>query len=61
MDKEEFIEIDYETIGVMELRHLHDLSKLNRCLTNEDFLKIVGVYNLVVDRIMSKQSSDKKD
>ena len=48
------IEIDYETIGVKELRHLQDLSKLNRVLTEEDYMRIVNVYAGVLNRLSDK-------
>lgn len=38
-------------IGVKELRTLHDLSDLNRALTYDEFLEIVGVYNKVIERL----------
>ena len=53
-NKEEMIEIDYETIGVKELRHLQDLSKLNRVLTEEDYMRIVNVYAGVLNRLSDK-------
>lgn len=53
-NKEEMIEIDYETIGVKELRHLHDLSQLNRVLTEEDYMRIVNVYAGVLNRLSDK-------
>lgn len=52
--EEKFIEIDYETIGVKELRNLNDLSELNRVLTHEEFIKIVKVYSDVVERLSKK-------
>lgn len=53
-NKEKMIEIDYETIGVKELRHLQDLSKLNRVLTEEDYMRIVNVYAGVLNRLSDK-------
>ena len=53
-NKEKLIEIDYETIGVKELRHLQDLSKLNRALTEEDYMRIVNVYAGVLNRLSDK-------
>ena len=53
-NKEKMIEIDYETIGVKELRHLQDLSKLNRALTEEDYMRIVNVYAGVLNRLSDK-------
>ena len=53
-NKEKMIEIDYETIGVKELRHLQDLSKLNRALTEEDYMRIVNVYVGVLNRLSDK-------
>ena len=53
-NKEKIIEIDYETIGVKELRHLQDLSKLNRALTEEDYMRIVNVYAGVLNRLSDK-------
>ena len=53
-NKEKMIENDYETIGVKELRHLQDLSKLNRVLTEEDYMRIVNVYAGVLNRLSDK-------
>ena len=54
-NKEKMIEIDYETIGVKELRHLLDLSKLNRALTEEDYMRIVNVYAVVLNRLSTRK------
>ena len=57
-NKEEKIIIDYDTIGVKELRHLNQLAKLNMALTEEDYLKIVNVYAGVLNRLDAKLYAD---
>lgn len=52
--EEKMIEIDYETIGVKELRHLHELSNLNKAMNFEDYLRIVGIYYTVILRLEEK-------
>ena len=53
-NKEKMIEIDYETIGVEELRLLNDLSKLNIALTEEEYFRIVNIYAGVLNRLNDK-------
>lgn len=53
-NKEKLIEIDYETIGVEELRVLNDLSKLNIALTEEEYFRIVNIYAGVLNRLNDK-------
>ena len=53
-NKEKMIEIDYETIGVEELRLLNDLSKLNIALTEEEYFRIVNIYAGVLNRLSDK-------
>ena len=53
-NKEKLIEIDYETIGVEELRFLNDLSKLNIALTEEEYFRIVNIYAGVFNRLNDK-------
>lgn len=53
MDNEEYINIDYETIGVKELRQLQELTVMNRALTKEEFFKIVNVYASAINRLSS--------
>ena len=53
-NKEKLIEIDYETIGVEELRLLNDLSKLNIALTEEEYFRIVNIYAGVLNRLSDK-------
>lgn len=46
------IEINYETIGVLELRNLFDMQQtLNRALTKEEYMKLIGVYYGVIQRL----------
>ena len=43
---------NWETIGVAEQRHLFEIAQVcNRVLSEEDFLKIVKVYQDVIDRL----------
>lgn len=53
-NREKLIEIDYETIGVEELRLLNDLSKLNIALTEEEYFRIVNIYAGVLNRLNNK-------
>ncbi len=53
-NREKLIEIDYETIGVEELRLLNDLSKLNIALTEEEYFRIVNIYAGVINRLNDK-------
>ena len=53
-NREKLIEIDYETIGVEELRLLNDLSKLNIALTEKEFFRIVNIYAGVLNRLNNK-------
>ncbi|WP_303211269.1 hypothetical protein [uncultured Clostridium sp.] len=53
-NREKLIEIDYETIGVEELRLLNDLSKLNIALTKEEYFRIVNIYAGVLNRLNNK-------
>ena len=53
-NREKLIEIDYETIGVEELRFLNDLSKLNIALTEEEYFRIVNIYAGVLNRLNDK-------
>ena len=53
-NREKLIEIDYETIGVEELRLLNDLSKLNIALTEEEYFRIVNIYAGVLNRLNYK-------
>ena len=53
-NKEKLIEIDYETIGIEELRFLNDLSKLNIALTEEEYFRIVNIYAGVLNRLNDK-------
>lgn len=50
MSKEENIIIN-DGIGILELRQLQDLQTLNRCLNQEEFMLIVGVYKKALDRL----------
>ena len=53
-NREKLIEIDYETIGIEELRLLNDLSKLNIALTEEEYFRIVNIYAGVINRLNDK-------
>lgn len=53
-NREKLIEIDYETIGIEELRFLNDLSKLNIALTEEEYFRIVNIYAGVLNRLNDK-------
>lgn len=53
-NREKLIEIDYEAIGVEELRLLNDLSKLNIALTEEEYFRIVNIYAGVLNRLNDK-------
>ena len=53
-NREKLIEIDYETIGVEELRLLNNLSKLNIALTEEEYFRIVNIYAGVLNRLNNK-------
>lgn len=53
-NREKLIEIDYETIGVEELRLLNDLAKLNIALTEEEYFRIVNIYAGVLNRLNDK-------
>lgn len=53
-NREKLIEIDYETIGVEELRLLNDLSKLNIALIEEEYFRIVNIYTGVLNRLNNK-------
>ena len=59
-NKEKLIEIDYETIGVEELRFLNDLSKLNIALTEEEYFRIVNIYAGVLNRLNDKLPEGKR-
>lgn len=52
--REKLIEIDYETIGIMEQRQLFEFASLNKALTYEEYIQIVMVYKNVVDRLAAK-------
>ena len=54
-DDSKMIYSQSETIGVVEQRKLLELGRpLNRMLTQEEFLLIVGVYNRVIDRLLKE-------
>lgn len=53
-NREKLLEIDYETMGVEELRLLNDLSKLNIALTEEEYFRIVNIYAGVLNRLNNK-------
>ena len=50
--KEENIQINYETIGVVEQRNLIEAARdLGRAMTEEEYLSIMLVYQKVIDRL----------
>lgn len=50
--EEKSIQINYETIGVVEQRNLLELANtLNRALTKEEYSNLVGFYYRVVQRL----------
>lgn len=59
-NKEEMIEIDYETIGTGELRLLNNFSRLNTALTEEEYFKIVNIYAGVLNRLNDKLPEGKR-
>ena len=59
-NKEKMIEIDYETIGVKELRLLNDLSKLNIALTEDEYFRIINIYAGVLNRLNDKLPEGKR-
>ena len=59
-NKEKLIEIDYETIGVEELRLLNDLSKLNIALTEDEHFRIINIYAGVLNRLGNKLPEGKR-
>ena len=58
--KEKYIEINYETIGVMQQRQLFDFTALNKALTYEEYMQIVMVYKKVVDRLAKELPENKE-
>ncbi|WP_454055617.1 hypothetical protein [Clostridium sp. Marseille-Q7071] len=42
-------------IGIKQLRHLMELSTLNKALNNEEFLQDISVYNKAINRILEQQ------
>ena len=51
--KEENIQINYETIGVMEQRNLIEAARnLGRAMTEEEYISIMLVYQKVIDRLI---------
>ncbi len=53
MSEEKMIYSQSKTIGVLEQRKLLELGRpLNRMLTQEEFIKIVSVYDEAIDRLM---------
>ena len=50
--KEENIQINYETIGVVEQRNLIEAARdLGRAMTEEEYVSIMLVYKKVIDRL----------
>jgi hypothetical protein len=56
---EDYITVDYETIGVQELRQLQDLSHLNKMFSYDDYYKIINVYKSVIDKLSKKLPENK--
>ena len=56
---EEYITVDYETIGVQELRQLQDLSHINKMLSYDDYYKLINVYKSVIDKLSKKLPENK--
>lgn len=52
---EEFIKVNYETIGVLEQRNLIEMATtLGRAMTKEEYFSIILVYKKVIDRLVSE-------
>lgn len=49
-DKEPNI-IIHDGIGIRELRHLAELSALNKALNQEEFMLLVSIYKRAIDRL----------
>ena len=50
--KEENIQINYETIGVVEQRNLIEAARdLGRAMTEEEYISIMLVYQKVINRL----------
>lgn len=54
---DETIQINYETIGILEQRKLIELARtLNRTLTQEEYMLIVGIYSKAITRLEEEAS-----
>ena len=50
--KEENIQINYETIGVVEQRNLIEAARdLGRAMTEEEYISVMLVYQKVINRL----------
>lgn len=57
--KEEYIKINYKSIGIAEQRQLFDFTALNKALTHEEYMEIVMIYKKVVDRLAKELPENK--
>lgn len=49
------IRIEYETIGVLEQRHLIEFARnLGRAMTKEEYLSIMHIYKKIIDRLVDE-------
>lgn len=52
---EEFLKLNYETIGVVEQRILIEVTRnLSKALTSDEYASIMYVYKKVIDRLVSE-------
>ncbi|MGL4453299.1 MAG: hypothetical protein ACRCX8_19400 [Sarcina sp.] len=49
--EEKYIKANENAIGIKELRALHELSLINKMLIEEEYSKIVMIYNQALSRI----------
>lgn len=58
MKDNDLIEIT-DGIGVCEQRQLMEITKtMARALTNDEFIKIISIYNDAIERVLSKQGGE---
>lgn len=57
--KEEYIKINYKSIGIKEQRQLFELASLNKALTHEEYMEIVMIYKKVIDRLEKELPENK--
>lgn len=59
MEKEKMIYSHSENLPVLDIRKLQELSKtLDLMLNQEEFLKIVSVYNECIERILKENGEE---